>query len=238
MGFPDRKIPMGLDMGHKRKRVKMTQGLGLQILLSKKTNSSVFFMRKQRKQWRAGMVSAYNGRYWWPWDSYQGHPSLPPAPLPRRHHVPSLSPSLLLPSSYTPRARTSSLKGCQAYPDSAFLFFSDIICPNLHSSSFQECPESWSGGSHEQTYRSWFWRCWFNFPSTFNSIEWVKHKFHGLRKCHRFFWTHLRNWFDRWHFSYTLTQTQKFIFALFTEGTSLNHCLVRNQLYWDINSFH
>lgn len=63
MGFPDREIPMGLDMGYKRKRVKMTQGLGLQILLSKKTNSSVLSMRKQRKQWRAGMVLAYNGRY-------------------------------------------------------------------------------------------------------------------------------------------------------------------------------
>ena len=37
MGFPDRETPMGLDLGYKRKRGKKTRGLGLQILLSKRT---------------------------------------------------------------------------------------------------------------------------------------------------------------------------------------------------------
>lgn len=176
---------------------------------------------------------------WWR-DSYQGYPPPLTAPPLRRHHRPLFSPCLLA-SSYTARARTSSCKGCCAYPDSTFLFCSDSFVLIFILSASRSAQTPWSGGSYEKGSVHGFREAdSISLLLSENSIEaeWVKHKFHGLRKFHRFFRTHLKNRFSRWHFRYTLTQTQKCIFALFTEGTSLNHCLVRNRLYWDINSFH
>ena len=91
-----------------------------------------------------------------------------------------------------PQQESSRLKGCHAYKDSVFLLFLFLfffflygsICPHLHSSSFQKSSKVLMVSKY--TVDEFREADAIPLQSSTLQTQWVKHKFHRLRKQNTF----------------------------------------------------